>query len=235
MPSHVPTHNLSIAEAILQVAHKARSNTPKVRFSMPPLPLDKSKKRRQHSTSNSSSTSIYKARNAPITPTPTPAKLLVAQLSSPTLNTRAEFDLAYKIIKSTTSYASKQLAMTLCRGDIAEISSRLAENSTQLDRVLETAQEQVEKLKVMEQTWRPDLPSSAKEFAPDKVVGKNKDMKEAMKVFDEMRWEYERFITYLDWIEELKVEREKLLEDRNLTSVINHKEYFVNAVPSTFI
>lgn len=76
------------------------------------------------------------------------------------------------------------------------------------------AQEQVEKVKKMERDWRHELPSTTKEFATDLVAGKNKVMREAMKQFDELRWEYEGVIKYLDWIEELKVERERLLEDR---------------------
>ncbi|RAO68988.1 uncharacterized protein BHQ10_005000 [Talaromyces amestolkiae] len=147
-------------------------------------------------------------------PAATPAKVLVAQLSSPTLNIRSEFELAYKISKCTTSTAVKQLATTLCRGDIAETTSRLTQNRSDLNALIEVAQEQVEKVKKMERDWRPDLPSKTKEFATDLVAGKNNDMREAMKLFDELRWEYERFIKYLDWIEELKVEREHLLEDR---------------------
>jgi hypothetical protein len=135
-------------------------------------------------------------------------------LSSPTLNIRSEFELAYRISKATTSIAAKQLGTTLCRGDIAETSSRLAQNHSDLNAVIETAQEQVEKVKKMERNWRPELPSTTKEFATDLVAGKNKDMREAMKQFDELRWEYERVIRYLDWIEELKVERENLLEDQ---------------------
>jgi hypothetical protein len=147
-------------------------------------------------------------------PAPTPTKLLVAQLASPNLNTRSEFDLAYKISKSTTSIAVKQLATTLCRGDIAEITSRLTQNQSDLDALIEVAQEQVEKVKKMDRDWRPELPSTAKEFATDLIAGKNKAMREAIKHFDELRWEYERVVKYLDWIKELKVEREHLLEDR---------------------
>lgn len=138
----------------------------------------------------------------------------MAQLSSPTLNTRSEFDLAYKISKSTTSVAVKQLATTLCRGDIAETTSRLTQNQSDLDALIEVTQEQVEKVKKMERAWRPELPSRSKEFATNLIVGKHKDMREAIKHFDELRWEYERVIKYLDWIEELQAEREHLLEDR---------------------
>ncbi|GAM36773.1 hypothetical protein TCE0_018f06130 [Talaromyces pinophilus] len=196
-----------------------KPNTCKVRFSMPP---EKTKKRRHHATSRhntsssttSSSTIFAGPHNSHPEPAPTPTKLLVAQLASPTLNTRSEFDLAYKISKSTTSIAVKQLATTLCRGDIAETTSRLTQNQSDLDALIEVVQEQVEKVKKMERDWRPELPSTTKEFATDLITGKNKAMREAIKHFDELKWEYERIIKCLDWIEELKVEREHLLEDR---------------------
>jgi hypothetical protein len=186
------------------------------------MPPDKTKTRQHHASSRnnasssttSSPTIIAGPQNSRPEPAPTPAKILVAQLTSPTLNTRSEFELAYKISKSTTSIAVKQLATTLCRGDIAETTSRLAQNDSDLNALIEAAQEQVEKVKKMERDWRPELPSTTKEFATDLVAGKNKDMREAMMKFDELRWEYERVIKYLDWIEELKVEREHLLEDR---------------------
>lgn len=151
-------------------------------------------------------------------PAETSTKRLVAQLSSLTLNTRSEFDLAYKISESTASMAVKQLATSLCRGDIAETTSRLTQNQSDLDALIEAAQEQVDKVKEMERHWRPELPSTTKGFATDLVAGKNKDMREALKRFDELRWEYERVIKYLDWIEELKLEREHLLEDQKYMS-----------------
>lgn len=212
---HTSTNSLPILK-MKQNAEKP--NNGKVRFSMPP---EKTKKRHHHASSRhntsstkSPSTIIAGPHKSRPEPAATPTRLLVAQLSSPTLNTRSEFELAYKISKSTTSIAVKQLATTLCRGDIAETSSRLTQNQSDLKALIEVAQEQVEKVKKMERDWCPDLPSTTKEFATDLIAGKNKVMREAMKRFDELRWEYERVIKYLDWIEELKVEREHLLEDR---------------------
>uniref|UniRef100_A0A093V6X2 Uncharacterized protein n=1 Tax=Talaromyces marneffei PM1 TaxID=1077442 RepID=A0A093V6X2_TALMA len=163
---------------------QTKPSTCKVRFSMPP---DKTKKRRHHAptrtntsySATSSSTIIAGPHNSRNETAATAAKVLVAQLSSPTLNTRSEFELAYKISKSTTSIAVKQLATTLCRGDIAETTSRLAQNRSDLNALIEAAQEQVEKVKKMERDWRPELPSTTKEFATDLVAGKNKDMREA--------------------------------------------------------
>jgi hypothetical protein len=172
---------------------------------MPPT----TKKMHSAPTNECGTTNAVVASNSNDTPSPVSA----AQLQDPSMNTRTEFEIAYKIRKATKSVAVQHLAMLLCRDDIAETTSRLKQNRIDLGEIIELTQEQVEKVKKMEKDWRMCLPSSTKDYT-QMQVSKPGVIRQSLQHFDDIRMEYEKVVAYMNAINELKVERSLLLDDQ---------------------
>ncbi|OKL61357.1 hypothetical protein UA08_03724 [Talaromyces atroroseus] len=191
-----------------KAAAKSKSGCAKVRFWIPPA----GNKTPHHSpTNNRDATNAVVATESAATPTS--LSVSAAQLQDPSTNTRADFEIAYKIRKATDSVAVQYLATLLCRNDIAETTCRLKQNRIDLGEVIEAAQEQVEKVKKMEKHWRMCLPSSTKDYT-QMPISKPKATRESLRHFDDIRMEYAKVIAYLDVINDLKVERSLLLDDQ---------------------
>lgn len=164
-------------------------------------------------TSRSSSTPVARSRNSTSEPTPITQTISASQLHDPFINTRKSFKIAYNISKSTHSIATKNLAILLCRDNIAETTSRLTENQTEIDQIIEATQEQVDKIKQMEDTWRLHLLPPSETHA-EAHVSHQKEIRGLVKHFEDLRMEYDRLIALLKWLEELKIERKLLLDDQ---------------------
>lgn len=70
----------------------------------------------------------------------------------------------------------------------------------------------------MKKTWHPALPRTVADFSTKNAAKKKRSLKEALEVFDEFRAEYEKIVKYLDWIEDIKSEKKRLLEDQEYMS-----------------